>query len=86
MCVYAYLPQHALVMAGAEGGDDTHTLSVSVKPLPTHAALGRVAAVNGRRINVLAAPLTQRDLLRHTPPPPLPDRTLCRRRREKGVT
>lgn len=50
-------------MAGAEGGDDTHALFVSVKPLPTHAALGGATAVDGRGgVNVLTAPLTQRGL------------------------
>lgn len=49
-------------MTGAEGGDDTHTLRVSVKPLTTHTALGGAAAVDGGGVNVLAAPLTQRDL------------------------
>lgn len=65
-------------MAGAEGGDDTHTLRVPVKSLPTHAALGGAAAVDGRGVNVLAAPLTQQDLLQHAPPPLLPGRTCCR--------
>lgn len=50
-------------MAGAEGRDDTHTLCVSVKPLLTHTALGGMAAVDRRGVNVLAAPLAQRELL-----------------------
>ena len=59
-----YLLQDALVMAGAEGRDDTCALWVSVKPLPTHAALGGMATVDRRGgVNVLAAPLTQGDLL-----------------------
>lgn len=51
-------------MARAEGRDDARALWVSVKPLLTHAAFSRVAAVDRRGgINVLAAPLTQQDPL-----------------------
>lgn len=64
-------------MAGAAGGDDTRTLRVSVKPFPADAALGRVAAVDGRGVNVLAAPLAQGDLVGRAPLPLLPSRTLC---------
>lgn len=64
MCVFVYLSQDALVMARAEGGDDTHTLCVSIKPVLTHTSLSRVTAVDRKGgVNVLAAPLTQQDLL-----------------------
>ena len=86
VCVCVYLSHDALVMAGAEGGDDTHTLRVSVESVLTHAALGGVAAVHRRgRVNVLAAPLTQPDLLRLTPLPTLPVRTRCRGRGREGL-
>lgn len=50
-------------MAGAEGGDDTHALGVSVKPLSTHTALSGASAVDRRGgVNVLTAPLTQQGL------------------------
>lgn len=65
-------------MAGAAGGDDTRTLRVSVEPFPADAALGRVAAVDGRGVNVLAAPLAQGDLVGRAPLPLLPSRTLCK--------
>lgn len=55
-----YLPQDALVMAGAEGGDDTHALRVSVEPVLTHAAFSGAAAVDrGQGVNVPTASLTQ---------------------------
>lgn len=73
-------------MAGAEGGDDTRALRVPVKPLLTDAALRRVAAVDRRGVNVLAAPLAQRSLdaaaATAAPPPLLPGSTRCRRERE----
>lgn len=50
-------------MAGAEGWDDTHTLRVSIEPLVTHAALSVTAVDREGGVNVLAAPLTQQDLL-----------------------
>lgn len=76
--VSSYLPQNALVMARAEGRDDTHAACVSVEPLPTHAAFRRVAAVDRRGgVNVLAAPLTQWDLLGGASPPLLSIRTHC---------
>lgn len=77
-CVY--LSQDALVVAGAEGGDDAGARRVSVQPLQTHAAPGRAAAAGrGCGVNVSAAPLTQRGflLLRAAPPPPLPVGTRC---------
>lgn len=84
MCVY--LPQDVLVIAGAEGGDNTCALRVSVKPLSTHAALGGAAAVDGgQRVDVHAAPLAQGRLLRNAPPPLLPFRTRCGEEEGRGV-
>lgn len=82
-CVCVYLPHDTLVMAGAEGGNDTHALPVPVQPLLTHAALRGAAAVDGRRVNVPAASLTQRGLL-HAPPPLLAGGTRCRGERRDG--
>lgn len=77
VCVCVYLPKDALVVAGAECGDDTHTIHAPVKPLLTDAGLGRgVAAVHRRGVDVLAAPLTWQRLA--PPPPLLSGRARCR--------
>lgn len=73
-----------MVVARAEGGDDTRTTRAPVEPLLTDAAFGRrVAAVEGGRVNVLAAALTwssfnQAAAAAAAPPLPLlPGRTCC---------
>lgn len=73
-----YLPHYVVVVAGAEGGDDTHTIGVSVKPLLTDTALVKVAAVDRGGVNIPTAPLTQWDLLRHAHLPLLSSRARCR--------
>lgn len=76
--VFSYLVEVALVTTWAECRDNTHTFSVSVKPLLTDAALDKVATVGRRGVNVPATPLTQRDLCSYIHPPLLPCRTRCR--------
>lgn len=73
-----YLVQDALVTTWAECRDNTHTFSVSVKPLLTDAALNKVATVVRRGINVPTTPLTQKELRTYSHPPLLPCRTYCR--------
>lgn len=78
VCVCTHLVQDALVTTWAECWDNTHTFSVSVKPLLTDAALDKVATIGRGGVNIPTTPLTQRDLSSYVHPPLFPCRTCCR--------
>lgn len=77
VCVCTYLVLDALVPTWAECRDNTHAVSVSVKPLLTGAALDPVATGGRGGVNVPAGPLTHGGVGSHAGPPALPCWARC---------